>query len=313
MGRRRASNLPDDLKIVSCYDSDSLAALKVANMLGIKPSPDVERLYSSADAVLIATTNCTLVPLAMRAIEHNIKHIFIEKPGGINVAQMIRLRAVAESAGAKVCVGYTLEHHTAIRQMIEDVTSGRIGPVMYIRARYGHGARPNYDREWRAIPEISGGGHLIDQGVHLIHLVQRLLGETKLMHYSGSANYWQMQEDNAFLVMAGLNSDDQEARAFLHTSCTEWVNKFSFEVIGRTGKAEVYGLGGSYGPEVYRLDAMGLEPRIPDRSVITGMDGTSIGTELLEWSNLMNESPANIADLRSAISTMRIVEKAYNP
>ena len=39
--------------------------------------------------------------------------------------------------------------------------------------------------------------------------------------------------------------------AFLHASCTEWKNKFSFEIFGKTGKIEINGLGGSYGKEIY--------------------------------------------------------------
>ena len=41
---------------------------------------------------------------------------------------------------------------------------------MFVRGRYGHGGRVGYDREWRADPARSGGGELIDQGVHLIDL-----------------------------------------------------------------------------------------------------------------------------------------------
>ena len=47
---------------------------------------------------------------------------------------------------------------------------------MFIRGRYGHGGRVGYDREWRADPALSGGGELIDQGVHLIDLSRWFLG-----------------------------------------------------------------------------------------------------------------------------------------
>ena len=48
---------------------------------------------------------------------------------------------------------------------------------MFIRARYGHGARINYEKEWRANPNISGGGELIDQGPHLIDLASWFFNE----------------------------------------------------------------------------------------------------------------------------------------
>jgi predicted dehydrogenase len=41
---------------------------------------------------------------------------------------------------------------------------------MFVRGRYGQGGRLGYEKEWRADPKLSGGGELIDQGVHLIDL-----------------------------------------------------------------------------------------------------------------------------------------------
>ena len=48
---------------------------------------------------------------------------------------------------------------------------------MFVRGRYGHGGRVGYEREWRADPALSGGGELIDQGVHLIDLARWFLGD----------------------------------------------------------------------------------------------------------------------------------------
>lgn len=50
-------------------------------------------------------------------------------------------------------------------------------------------------------------------------------------------------DDNAFLLLKTA----QGKTAFLHASCTEWKNTFSFELYGRDGKLSVEGLGGSYG------------------------------------------------------------------
>ena len=54
-----------------------------------------------------------------------------------------------------------------------------MGELMFIRARYGHGGRVGYDKEWRADPKLSGGGELIDQGIHLIDLAGWFLGGFK--------------------------------------------------------------------------------------------------------------------------------------
>ena len=117
---------------------------------------------------------------------------------------------------------------------------------MFIRGRYGHGGRLGYNKEWRAIPEISGGGELIDQGVHLINLSQWFLGN--FVKVDGSINnyFWDMKvEDNVFMK---LETSAKEI-AWLHCSSTEWKNTFSFEIYGKYGKLHIEGLGGSYGIE----------------------------------------------------------------
>ena len=57
------------------------------------------------------------------------------------------------------------------------IQNGIIGNLMYVRARYGHGARLGYNKEWRMNKRISGGGQMIDQGSHLIDLSRIFLGE----------------------------------------------------------------------------------------------------------------------------------------
>jgi predicted dehydrogenase len=117
---------------------------------------------------------------------------------------------------------------------------------MFVRARYGHGGRIGYDKEWRAQPQLSGGGELIDQGVHIIDLARWFLGDFTKVEGFAHTYYWNMPvDDNAFLL---LRTPDDKA-AFLHASCSEWKNTFSFELYGRAGKLQVDGLGGSYGTE----------------------------------------------------------------
>lgn len=118
--------------------------------------------------------------------------------------------------------------------------------MMFVRARYGHGGRIGYDREWRADPKLSGGGELIDQGPHLIDLARWFLGDFTHVKGLAQTSYWDMPvDDNAFMLLQTA----QHKVAFLHVSCSEWKNLFSMEIYGRNGKLEISGLGGSYGLE----------------------------------------------------------------
>ena len=86
--------------------------------------------------------------------------------------------------------------------MNELISNGELGDFMFLRARYGHGGRLGYESEWRSDKTISGGGELIDQGVHLIDLASIFMGEYTQIDGHINTYYWKMDvEDNAFLCL----------------------------------------------------------------------------------------------------------------
>jgi predicted dehydrogenase len=124
--------------------------------------------------------------------------------------------------------------------------SGVCGPLMFIRARYGHGGRRGMEREWRGDPAIAGGGEMLDQGVHLIDLARWFAGDFVEVDGCVTRFFWDWAvEDNGFAMLKTAGGQV----AWLHASCTEWKNLFSFEIYGRDGKLHIDGLGGSYGVE----------------------------------------------------------------
>src|SRR5437764_10325665 len=132
---------------------------------------------------------------------------------------------------------------------------------MFLRARYGQGGRIGYDKEWRADAKLSGGGELIDQGVHLIDLAQWFLGDFSEVSGHAATYFWEMPvDDNAFL---NLRTPAGQT-AWLHVSCTEWKNLFSLELYGRNAKLAIDGLGGSYGVERLTLYKMHPEMGPPE-------------------------------------------------
>ncbi len=98
-----------------------------------------------------------------------------------------------------------------------------MGNWMFSRARDGHGGRVGYDKEWRADPKLAGGGELMDQGVHLIDLVI-ILGYSKKWTATWRLIWDMPVDDNVFLDLRTAKGQT----AWLHVSCTEWKNLFSF-------------------------------------------------------------------------------------
>src|SRR5262249_56450710 len=105
----------------------------------------------------VATTNVALAPVTRAAVGQG-KHVLVEKPAARSAAELAPLADLARTAGVLVKVGFNHRFHPAFQKARELWDSGVLGPLMYIRARYGHGGGPGSQREWRARPPRSPGG-----------------------------------------------------------------------------------------------------------------------------------------------------------
>lgn len=246
IGQKRAAALAG-AKLVACCDAVADRAESLARRYDAAHCDDWQQIVrrDDVDVVIVATTNDMLAPISLAAIEAG-KHVLVEKPAARHAGEVEPLIAAAEKHDVRVRVGFNHRYHPALLKAREVIDSGALGDLMFLRGRYGHGGRIGYDKEWRADPGLSGGGELIDQGVHLIDLARWFLGDFPHVEGFAKTYFWQMPvDDNAFLLLRTA----REQTAFLHVSCTEWKNLFSFEIYGRTGKLQIDGLGGSYGTE----------------------------------------------------------------
>ena len=142
--------------------------------------------------------------------------------------------------------GFTLRFHPGIQKIRKLVDENKIGKITFIRCRYGITGRPGYEKEWRANKSLSGGGELIDQGVHVLDLLRWFLGDFSSVKGNIGTLYWDMPvEDNAFGILKSVN----DQMASFHVSWSQWDNLFSFEIFGTKGYLKMDGLGGVYGKE----------------------------------------------------------------
>jgi len=235
--------------------------------------------------------------------------VLVEKPGARSAAELDPVIDAARSMGVLVRVGFNHRYHPGARKARELVDAGGVGELLYVRGRYGHGGRPGYEKEWRADPAVSGGGELVDQGVHLIDLARWFLGEFQDVQGFAQRYFWDVPvEDNGFLL---LRTATRKVAA-LHASWTEWKNLFSFEIFGRTGKLEMTGLGGSYGVERLAYYRMLPEMGPPETTIWEyPMPDTSWGLEFAEFMEdirLRRQPVPGLADARAAL---QIVERVY--
>ncbi|MDE3085051.1 MAG: Gfo/Idh/MocA family oxidoreductase, partial [Verrucomicrobiota bacterium] len=249
-----------------------------------------------------------LAPITFAAVQTG-KHVLVEKPGALNAAQLRAIQAAAQKTGAHVRIGYNHRFHPALQKARALIDAGALGPLMFLRGRYGHGGRIGYDREWRADPTLSGGGELIDQGVHLIDLAGWFLGDFATIDGHATTYFWDMKvDDNAFLSLRTASGQT----AWLHASCTEWKNLFSLEIYGRDAKISIDGLGRSYGIE--RLTFYKMLPQMgpPETSVWEyPSPDDSWKLEMSDFIDDIRSGRAPCPGLREGIRTLEIAEAIY--
>jgi predicted dehydrogenase len=309
IGRKRADALGKDDTLVAVCDTNARLAGELAQRTGAKACANVAELLPMVDAVVVATTHDSLTPIARQAVQAK-KHVIVEKPVARTVKELEPLVADAKQAGVVVKVGFNHRFHPAIAKARAILDEGKCGPVMFVRGRYGHGGRIGYDKEWRAKPEISGGGELMDQGVHMIDLARYFIGAefTKVIGQTATF-FWNMPvDDNAFMTLTTGTGQV----AHLHVSCTEWKNLFSLEIYARHAKLHVDGLGGSYGVERLAHYAMRPEMGPPDTLIYEypGPD-RSWADEWTEFARAIATRESPNGDLQDALATMRVVDVLY--
>jgi predicted dehydrogenase len=311
IGQKRARALTHS-RLVTVVDSAAARAAQLACQFpDCSASTDwrVAVARSDVDLVIVATTNDALAPVTAAALSHG-KHVLVEKPAARNAAELAPNIALASTGRSVAKVGFNHRFHPAFRQARALVDAGAIGPVLYVRGRYGHGGRLGYEREWRADPAVAGGGELLDQGVHLIDLTRWFIGDAVEVQGLASTFYWNMPvEDNGFLRMRTA----QGQVAWLHASCTEWKNLFCFEITGRDGKLQIDGLGGSYGVE--RLTYYRMLPQMgPPETTIWEYPGEDISwrAEYADLLSCIRSGSTHSGTLEDALAALKVVQDVYD-
>ncbi len=310
IGHRRSGTLPLDSLKYACDLDEERARRIAAATTNCVPTADLETVLhdSEVDVIIVAAANAALASIALQAVKAG-KHVLVEKPGAISSAELAEIESAAAASGALVRIGYNHRFHPGFRKAYQLVQQEDLGEVMFIRGRYGHGGRVGYDREWRMDPVRSGGGELIDQGVHLIDLASSFLGEFVTVDGHAATYFWDTQaDDNAFLSLRTAGGQT----AWLQVSCTEWKNLFSFEIYFKRAKLHVEGLGGSYGPERLYYYKMLPEMGPPESIIFDCPRGDT--TWKLEFDEFLEDIRLNrtpVPGLKEGRKTLQIVEAIY--
>jgi predicted dehydrogenase len=217
--------------------------------------------------------------------------------------------ATAKETGRVLKCGFNHRHHPAIQAARRWFEEGRIGDPIFIRARYGIGGRPGYEREWRANPEVVGGGQLMEQGIHVVDMARWFLGEFAQVTAFVETTFWNIKplEDNAFALFRTATG----TAASIHSSLTQWKNLFSFELCGRDGYIAMEGLGGGYGSEKVSLGKRDFVAPFTEEVVEFRGEDRSWHDEWQEFAAAVKERREPLGNAADGREAMRLVFAAY--
>ena len=202
---------------------------------------------SDVDLVVVATTNDVLAPLTLAAVEPASTCSSRSRPPQRRRARpgdrRPRERAASSSRSAS-----TIAFTRRFRKAREIWDSGVLRPAdVHPRRATATAAGSATSASGAATRRSSGGGELLDQGVHLIDLARWFAGD--FVEVEGRVEHVLLGHGRSRTTGSRCCGRRPGQVAWLHASCTEWKNLFSFEIYGRDGKLQIDGLGGSYGVE----------------------------------------------------------------
>lgn len=295
-------------KLLAVTDVDFEKAKKLAEKYNCQACQSWSDLFKKEDVkiVIVAVPNKFAAPISIAALKKN-KHVFCEKPLGRNANEAKKVLTVVKKYKKVFKVGFNHRFHAAVAQAKKIFDEGGIGELMFIRARYGYGGRFGMEKEWRMDKNISGGGELLDQGVHIIDLVRWFGGEPKQVYGLVQTKFWQTQvDDNAFAIMSNDN-----VTAEFHVSSTNWKNIFSFEIFGDKGYLEISGKGGSYGEEILIWGRRRKKFGVPKIKIFKFGKDISWEREWLNFFNGIVKKTKINGDTNDGYAANKIVEAIY--
>lgn len=249
MGKIRAKAIQEnmDTELIGIYEqnneficNDRLAKLAVNDydeLLALKP-----------DAIFICAFNHVAAEYTIKALNMGI-HVFCEKPPAKNSIELKKVIAAEEKSNNVLKYGFNHRFHYSVSEAKKIIDSGRMGKLLWLRGVYGKAGSIDYKDNWRNFKNYSGGGILMDQGIHMLDLYNYLSGlNFEVVSATLQNSFWPVGvEDNAFVL---LQSGD--VLASMHSSATQWKHKFLLEMCFENGFVNLDGIlsdSRSYAPE----------------------------------------------------------------
>jgi len=276
-----------------------------------------ELLATDIDAVIVSAYVSVAADYVIRALNAG-KHVFCEKPPSMTAKEMQKVIETEKKMGRVLKYGFNHRFHYSAMEAKKVINDGGMGKMLWMRGVYGKAGSIDFHDNWRNYKNYSGGGILLDQGIHMIDLFRYFSNDefTCLSSHLASS-FWNVEcEDNAFLTLKSKN----DIVATLHSSATQWKHKFLLEMAFENGFINLDGILSStrsYAPETMIIGKREFEDITfamgkPKESITYYEYDNSWELELKEFIDAVNgKSVINNGTSEDALEIMMLTDFVY--
>lgn len=208
-----------------------------------------ELLETNIDAIFVSAYVKVAAEYVIKALNAG-KHVFCEKPPSMTSKELLEVIDVEKKANKILKYGFNHRFHFSVMEAKKLVDEGDLGKLLWMRGVYGKAGSIDFHENWRNYKNYSGGGILLDQGIHMLDLFRYFANdEFECLSSCLTTSFWDIEcEDNAFLILKSTNN----VVATLHSSANQWKHKFLLEMAFEHGYINLDGILSStrsYAPE----------------------------------------------------------------
>ena len=186
-----------DVEIVAiCDRNKSVAKTLGKNIKFYKSYKNL--LKEELDCIFVCMPNDIAPKVTIQALNHGLS-VFCEKPPALSSNDVEDIREVEKSKKKVLMYGFNHRHHSSIREMKRLIEEDDFGKLLWMRGRYGKSVDKSFYKNWRAQKKYSGGGILIDQGIHMLDLLLYFGVDFDQIHASVSSLFGSLMSKIMFL------------------------------------------------------------------------------------------------------------------
>lgn len=274
-----------------------------------------ELLACELDVLFVCLSNDLAATATIAGLNRGL-HVFCEKPPARSLSELQPVLAAEQRhSNQRLMYGFNHRYHDSVIRALDIIRSGDLGRIINMRGVYGKAKLITFNQpSWRVDRNISGGGVLLDQGIHMVDIMRLFAGEFTEVTSVISNNHWGYDvEDNAYALMKSADG----AVALFNSSATQWRHQFSLDINLQRGSLILRGI--LTGSKSYGAETLTIVRADPDNDNGDPVEATETFNRDPSWEREIGAFVDSIDSGRApehgtstdALATLKLVSQIY--